>query len=417
MQEHRFMAGNRIMVEISDVAFGGKGVGRSEGMVVFVPWTVDGDVVEVEIDRVHRNYAEAELVKIITPSPFRVDPSCPYYGVCGGCHYRHITGGHELEIKEKQVRDAFERIGRIFSPPVRTIISSPRLSGYRQKADFHVRDGGPNGRAVGFMRTDGTTLVEIDRCDLLDESINAELAAVRANPACRDGMPERMAVWSNLPCGATEDITRRVGDLVMEVPARGFFQANAFLVETLAKQVAGACPESSEGALLDCCCGSGLFSLFAARKDRPVIGIDIDEEALRCARENLARLGVENVTLHRGTLEAVLGRLDPGPVAAAVVDPPRAGITKRAADRLASLEPATVVYVSCNPSTQARDVRRLIDLGYELVEVQPLDMFPRTKHVETVAVLARAGVRSEDGGTTEPRDGTGDEDQSGGIVS
>jgi tRNA/tmRNA/rRNA uracil-C5-methylase (TrmA/RlmC/RlmD family) len=267
------------------------------------------------------------------------------------------------------------------------------------------------------MRTDGTTLVEIDRCDLLDESINAELAAVRANPACRDGMPERMAVWSNLPCGTTEDITRRVGDLVMKVPARGFFQANAFLVETLAKQVAGACPESSEGALLDCCCGSGLFSLFAARKDRPVIGIDIDEEALRCARENLARLGVENVTLHRGTLEAVLGRLDPGPVAAAIVDPPRAGITKRAADRLASLEPATVVYVSCNPSTQARDVRRLIDLGYELVEVQPLDMFPRTKHVETVAVLTRAGVRSEDGGTTETRDGTGDEDQSGGIVS
>lgn len=417
MQQHRFVPGDRVTVEISDVAFGGKGVGRSEGMVVFVPWTVDGDVVEVEIDRVRRNYAEAELINIITPSPHRTEPACPYYGVCGGCHYRHITGEHEREIKEKQVRDAFERIGKISSPPVHTIIPSPRISGYRQKADFHVRDGGPNGRAIGFMGVNGTTLVEVDRCDLLDESINAELAVVRAGTACRDDMPERMVVWANLPCGTTDDITRRVGNLDMKVPARGFFQANAFLVETLAKRVAGACTESSDGALLDCCCGSGLFSLFSAREGRPVIGIDIDGDALRCARENLASLGVENVTLHRGTLEAVLGRLDPGPVAVAVVDPPRVGITKRAADRLASLEPATVVYVSCNPSTQARDVRRLIDLGYELVEVQPLDMFPRTKHVETVAVLTRASVRSENGGTTGTRDGTGDEDQSGRIVS
>lgn len=180
----------------------------------------------------------------------------------------------------------------------------------------------------------------------------------------------------------------------MIVPARGFFQANALLVEQLAEFVAAACPETPEGALLDCCCGSGLFALFAAGDNQPVIGIDVNAESLRCAKENLHGRGVADAVFHRGSLEKVLRQLPeltPHPIASAILDPPRTGSTAEAIERLAALKPGTIVYVSCNPATLARDVRHLVDQGYDLVELQPFDMFPATMHVEVVAILSKTG--------------------------
>lgn len=380
-------AGDRVTLEITGVAFGGSGVARVDGMVVFVPFTVDGDVVEAEIVGVKRTYLMAEARRILAASDVRVDPPCEWYGLCGGCRYQHVTGDHELALKERQVRDAFERIGKFSDPPVKPIIPSPAMYGYRQKAEFHKARGPDGAWTAGFMGVDGATLVAVDRCAILDDSINEEYRRVRQTRVLLEEASERMVFWSDRPWGIEGDVTRWVGNREMIVPPRGFFQANELLVERLATLVGEACRESSGETLLDCCCGSGLFALFAARADQVVIGIDVDGESLRCARQNMEHHGFPRARFHRGALEKVLHRLPP--VGTVILDPPRTGATARSIDGIAALGPARVVYVSCDPATQARDARRFADHGFVLKELQPLDMFPRTMHVETVAVLEK----------------------------
>jgi tRNA/tmRNA/rRNA uracil-C5-methylase (TrmA/RlmC/RlmD family) len=379
--------GDRITLEIEGVAFGGNGIARVDGMVVFVPFTVDGDVVEAEVVRVKRSYCAAELRKILVPSSFRIDPSCEWYSVCGGCRYQHVTGDHELALKERQVQDAFERIGKFPQPPIKPIIPSPALYGYRQKAEFHRARDASGVRTAGFMGVDGRTLVAVDRCAILDDSINEEYRRVRQNRTLMQQAPARMVFWSNRSWEAEGDVTRRVGHREMIVPFRGFFQANALLVERLATLVGEACRESREETILDCCCGSGLFALFAARRDQAVIGIDVDGESLRCAERNMEFHGFSRTRFFRSPLEKVLKKLPP--VGTVILDPPRTGATPRSIDGIAALGPSRVVYVSCDPATQARDARRFADHGFVLKDLQPLDMFPRTMHVETVAVLER----------------------------
>lgn len=383
-----FRAGDRVTLEITGVAFGGNGIARVDGMVVFVPFTVDGDVVEAEIVGVKRTYLTAETRRILVASAFRVDPPCEWYGFCGGCRYQHVTGGHELALKERHVRDAFERIGKFSHPPVKPIIPSPAMYGYRQKAEFHRARDAAGAWTAGFMGVDGATLVDVDRCAILDDSINEEYRRVRQSQVLLEQASERMVFWSNRPWGIEGDVTRWVGNREMIVPSRGFFQANALLVERLATLVGEACGESSGETLLDCCCGSGLFALFAARGDQVVLGIDVDGESLRCARQNMEHHGFSQARFYRGALEKVLQRLPP--VGTVILDPPRTGVTARSIDGIAALDPARVVYVSCDPATQARDARRFADHGFVLKELQPLDMFPRTMHVETVAVLEKA---------------------------
>ncbi|MDD5476233.1 MAG: methyltransferase domain-containing protein, partial [Syntrophales bacterium] len=322
----RFSVGDSVILEITGVAFGGKGVGRIDGMVFFVPFTVDGDVVEVEIRSVRRNYITAELKNVLAPSPFRVDPVCKYHSLCGGCCYLHVSGERELALKEGHVVDSFQRIGKFPTPPVKPIIPSPEMYGYRQKAEFHRSSDRRGNCSVGFMSIDGKTLVDIEYCHIVKESINKEYRRVKKDRSILEQSPERMAFWSDVPYGTKGDIMRRVGDREIIVPASGFFQANALLVEKLARLVGEACRESQEGALLDCCCGSGLFSLFAARENQPVIGIDVDGESLRCARLNMARQGFSQFVFYKGTLEKVLKRLpnmNPVPIGTIILDPPR----------------------------------------------------------------------------------------------
>lgn len=379
-------------MNIESVAFGGAGVGRVEGMVVFVPFTVEGDLVEAEIVRIKRRYMEARPLAVLRSSPYRTDPLCKYYGLCGGCHYQHISYEYECRVKEKQVRDVFERIGKFDSPPVRAIVPSPDMYRYRQKAEFHAAEVGPEGIVMGFMGVDGRSLVDIDRCEILDESINAEYGRVRRDETLAGRLSARNVFWSGVPFGREGKIDRSVGSVEMTVPVRGFFQANALLVERLAGYAAEACRDSSKGMLLDCCCGSGLFALFAGLEGRGIMGIDVDGEALECARANMERYGLEDAAFYRGRLEDVLERL-PGmtdhPVPVAILDPPRTGSTERAVESLAQLVSERIIYISCNPATQARDARRLVDRGYDLVELQPFDMFPRTRHVEVAAIFSR----------------------------
>ena len=398
--------GDLIRMVIGDVAFGGDGVARVSGLVIFVPFTIDGDEVEVEITEIRKRYARGRLVRIVTPSGHRVPPACPYYTRCGGCRMQHIDYGHQLELKRRQVEEAFKRIANIFPSPVMPVIPSPRPFGWRGKAEFHLAGGRSGPRRVGLMALASHEIIEIERCGIVEESINRKYRNFR--DALRPGelrvKGERQLIWSDEPgepptgiftdCGQPPDVTRIVGGRRLTVPGRGFFQANVALVEGLVDQVIGMGGLSGSETVIDAYAGAGLFSLFLGSKAGSLFGIEGDPEAVRCAGVNLNREGFPQAKPIHGDVADILRQFVLSGMKAdlIVLDPPRDGCGEGVLDGVAALRPERIVYISCNPATQARDVRRLAGCGYGLDLLQPLDMFPQTGHIEVIASLNRGHV-------------------------
>jgi 23S rRNA (uracil1939-C5)-methyltransferase len=378
--------GDEIELTIDAVAFGGAGVGRYGKMVVFVPFSVDGDTVSVKIVTVKKSFATATLQFVHFPSPFRITPRCAAHTRCGACSYQHITYEHQVVLKHRQVRDALKRIGRFDIIPLEDMIPSPQVYGYRGRADFHVTTGKGKERIIGFAARATNDIVDLERCEIVHESINDALFRIR-----REGRPaERLPLWST----PSEEVSgscilRRVKGREMLVPRDGFFQANLYLTDTLVDVVEEFCNLSGTETVLDGYCGSGLFSLFLAPRCARLYGIEAEGNAGRCAEENLNRAGI-NSAVYTGDIAHVLWNRfihESIPVDVALIDPPRIGLEPDALDALITLNPAKIVYVSCNPTTLARDLRALAGFGYHIRRVQPLDMFPQTSHIETVVLL------------------------------
>jgi 23S rRNA (uracil1939-C5)-methyltransferase len=379
--------GDEIELTINAVAFGGSGVGRYGKMVVFVPFSVDGDMVSVKIVTVKKSFATATLQFVHFPSPFRITPRCEAYTRCGACSYQHITYEHQVVLKHRQVRDALKRIGRFDIIPLEDMIPSPQVYGYRGRADFHVTTGKGKERIIGFAARATNDIVDLERCEIVHESINDALFRIR-----REGRPaERLPLWST----PSEEVSgscilRRVKGREMLVPRDGFFQANLYLTDTLVDVVEEFCNLSGTETVLDGYCGSGLFSLFLAPRCARLYGIEAEGNAGRCAEENLNRAGINSAVFYTGDIAHVLWNRfihESIPVDVALIDPPRIGLEPDALDALITLNPAKIVYVSCNPTTLARDLRALAGFGYHIRRVQPLDMFPQTSHIETVVLL------------------------------
>ncbi len=397
-----FKVGDRIRILIRDVAFGGDGVGRVSDLVLFVPFTVGGDEVEVEIIEVRKRFARGRLVRIVVPSRHRVDPVCPDYMRCGGCRMQHIAYDHQLELKIRQIEETFKRIAGIPFPPVLPMIPSPRSFGWRGKAEFHLAGGRGGPCRMGLMALASHELVEVERCGIIDESINGKYQGFR--DALRSGalmVPgDRQIIWSDEPgeppteiftgSGRPPDVMRIVRGRRLTVPGRGFFQANVALVGELVEQVVGMCDLTGRETVIDAYSGAGLFSLFLGSRAGSLFGIEGDWEAVRCAAINLSREGLPRAEFLHGDVADILRRefvMRRARAEVIVLDPPRDGCGDGVLDGVAALHPQRIVYISCNPPTQARDVRRLADRGYGLDILQPLDMFPQTGHIEVVSLL------------------------------
>jgi len=394
--------GDRVRTGIEDVAFGGDGIAKVSDLVLFVSFTVDGDEAEVEITGIRKRYARGRLVRIIAPSRHRVPPICPYYTHCGGCRMQHIAYGHQLELKKRQVEEAFKRIAGIPLPPVAAVIPSPRPFVWRGKAEFHLAGGRGGPRRTGMMTLASHELIEVERCGIVEESINAKYRVFR--DALRSGeirVPgERQIIWSDEPgepptgiftgSGRPADVERVVCGRRLTVPGRGFFQANAALVGELVEQVAGMCGLTGLETVIDAYGGAGLFSLFLGPRAGRLFGIEGDREAVRCAGINLGRESLPQAEFLHGDVADILRNEFAEHRRTAdviVLDPPRDGCGDGVLEGVAALHPERIVYVSCNPATQARDILRLHDFGYILSHLQPLDMFPQTAHIEVVALL------------------------------
>ena len=408
-----FKIGDCLETTIERIAFGGDGVGRVEGVVVFVPFTAEGDRVRVQLNAVKKNYLRGKAQKILEPSPFRVDSQCRYYAQCGGCQYQHIDYRHQLQIKKSQIIDAFQRIGRMKTVPIKDCIPSPQCYGYRGKAEFHAGIGQGGRLVLGFMPAKGNDTIDIDRCEILDESINQSFAA------CRDHFftgreqiaDQDLVFWSDcrppeayggekpdtdpylLPDNPPEIpiVTRLVKGRTFVVPHRSFFQANMMLIDRMVDEVIAACELTGSETVLDCFSGSGLFSLFIAGHCRTVFGVEIDPDAVFCASANAKAFGHANVFFYEGFTQDILRKFkkEQNTPDLIILDPPRTGCDPGVVAGIMALAPDRIVYISCDPATQARDILQFTENGYQLQKLQPIDMFPQTKHIEVIAVLRK----------------------------
>lgn len=387
--------GDRAIIKIGKMAFGGEGVGRIDNFVVFVPFTAPEDELEIEIVQCKKKFARGKILRIINPSPWRVKPLCRYYEKCGGCCYQQINYEEQLRIKREQVEDTFVRIAGIASPPVEMTIASPREYHYRGKAQCHQIIAGDD-RKIGFLDVSGAEVIDISRCEIMDETINEKIDALRKKPAIRNRESSRLTIWSEFPGGRIDNqsgIKRLIREKEFLVPVDGFFQNNLFLTEILVEEVIRMALSEPANKVIDAYCGCGLFSIFLAPFAGEVLGIELNPKAVRVARLNAEKENITNIKLICGDVGEELFKQQNGPSASVVdlllLDPPRVGCSELTFRAVARMKPKKIIYISCNPATQARDIKLFNEFGYHLVTLQPLDMFPQTQHIEVVALLQR----------------------------
>jgi tRNA/tmRNA/rRNA uracil-C5-methylase (TrmA/RlmC/RlmD family) len=371
-----YTVGSRLTATIQDIAFGGEGVAKVNDFVIFVPFVLVGEEVELELTEVKKNFGRARLIQVLKSSPDRVTPLCPYFGACGGCQYQHMDYATQLRFKHKQIADLFERVGGFAKALVDPVVPCPNPYGYRNRIMVRSQWNKPEQRLnIGFLRYDSRLVVDLNECKIAEPALNEEIQRVRKNPPPRGGLK----------------VVLRIAPEGWEVPRDSFFQNNFFLLPKLVEAVRNRFSESGNRFLIDAYCGVGFFSIEMADLAERFVGVEIDAMAIKSARKNAANRNIQNGEYVFGDtselLPSLLQRFDSGKTTV-VLDPPRTGCSPESMKLLREVKPAQIIYVSCHPATLARDLNILCSEGvYELAKVVPLDMFPQTQHVECVADL------------------------------
>ena len=375
----------------------GAGVGRVDNWVIFVPYTLPGERVRVRVYRNEKNCSQADLIEVLEPSPHRLEPRCKLFGYCGGCQYQHLEYAAQLEWKTTQVADLL-RLQAGLEVPVRPAVPSPQTYGYRSKITphFHKPKDARMGN-IGFLRAGSRSEVcDVKECPIAMEPINAALPALRravhaAAAQYRRGATLLMRVSEgSVITNHNAVCTETVGDLTFHFLAGDFFQNNPYILPAFTGYVARQASAGGARYLVDAYCGSGLFALTLAPHFRKVLGVEVSETSADWARANARSNGITHASFLAASAEAIFEQVDfPASETAVVIDPPRKGCDAAFLGQLFAFAPARVVYVSCNPATQIRDLAEFDKAGYEVVEVQPFDLFPQTKHLECVATLQK----------------------------
>ena len=368
-----------LTLTIDALAFGGEGIARDAGRVVFIPFAAPGDVVEVRITEAKKTFARGEIVRIVTPGPDRTAPPCPYFGptagngACGGCQYQHLTYEAELKAKAGHVAEALVRIGKLTLPAadkIEPIVPSPQPYGYRNRITVHRSENG-KGDKIGFHRAGSNDIVDIPHCLIAAPEVNDALGVLRR----RELAPKR---------GRAANFTRPTHFSLRhpDLPPSAFHQVNLFLLDPLRDLVTEWTGEGKR--LVEGYCGGGFFTEPLAARFTTVAAIEFDTRSLRDAR----RRSLPNVTWIEGNVEEQLGAVLAAEQAdALLLDPTRDGLAPGAVTAILNTEkpPQRIVYVSCNPATLARDGGKLA-ARYTLARVRPVDLFPRTAQVESITL-------------------------------
>lgn len=446
--------GDEIELVVDRLAYGGKGVARLNGFVIFVRPGVPGDRVRARVTKVKRNHAEAATVEVVDPSTARVEPKCSHFGLCGGCRFQDLDYSVQLRAKEEQVRDALVRIGRLDEPKLEPIIPADSLFHYRNKLEYSFCQTGED-PGLGFHRAGRwDEVLDIDQCWLTTERGNEIRHAVRAwarsqrlsafDQDAQAGFLRHLVVREGRNTGQTlvmlvtapgelvgaEELVeslrrfssvRSVHWAVNDTPAEvtnlpstvlwgdeaieeeilgrrfrvrptSFLQTNTAMCEELYRVALEFAPLEGGETVFDLYSGIGTIALTMADSALTVWGVDVSQESIACALENAELNGITNAAFFAGDVANDLPELAEraGSPDLVVVDPPRAGLTRKAVRRLARLEAPRMLYISCNPTTLAGNAAELVsDWDYVLERARPVDMFPHTPHIETVALFTR----------------------------
>jgi len=358
------------------MAHGGTALGRHEGKVVFVPYAIPGEEVLVEIVEDKGRYARGRLVEVLSPSAQRVSPSCPHFGShgCGGCHWQHITYEAQLEFKQRIVQDQLERIGRVV-PIEECHIMHPLIDEVFNALDLELPELKRLSLRCGVNTGQRMAVFETHEDEPFELEVDLPVSCVFL---LSDGRTATLI--------GQEYISEILAGQEYRISAGSFFQANTPQTEELVRLVRDYLAPTGSEVLLDAYCGVGVFGLSLTSEVGQLIGVEESPSAVADAHFNAGL--ANNAEFVEGRVEEVLPSLG-APIDLAVLDPPRQGCASEALTALAELAPAKIVYVSCDPATLARDTRRLVQAGYQLIEVQPVDMFPQTYHIESVALLRR----------------------------
>jgi len=413
-----------IELTIGPLTYGRAAAARADGKVVFVEDAAPGDRARVRVLRDHGSYGEAEIVELVSPGPGRVEPPCPIVRACGGCCWQHVAYPDQLHAKRTAVVEALRRIGGLDDPPVAPVVPSPAALGYRNRLRLRFEGG-----RLGFYRARTHTLVPIDDCLIADDRIRRALGAAerlvaaldtrvtRVEIASRGILPgvivainssgrlrpadgHRIRAFLDQPDHDVKGVLmwgrgwkRRWGDLVrrfeleddltLETRGSSFGQVNTAANRLLVRAVVDAVAPTASDTVLDLYAGAGNYSIPLGARCKRVVAVEADADAVAAATENARRAGLPNVDVRLCRVEAFLDRdhnLSPDVV---IANPPRDGLAA-SVHAIACLRASRLVYVSCNPTTLARDVKALTAAGYEVDDVRPFDLFPHTFHVETV---------------------------------
>ncbi len=447
--------GEVVELEVFDLAFGGKGVAKQNGLVVLVNNALPGDVVRAKILKRKRSFAEAEVSEIIKESDKRIQPRCSHFGFCGGCTLQNLKYEEQLEYKTKQVKDSLVHIGGFEDVQINPIIGSEKLYFYRNKMEFSF-DKNEEGELILGLHPRGRydRVFDLKECFLQSDLSNQIVHWIRqffrqkglptydirkhqgflrylaikeaknrsevmVNLVTNKGdfpyqdefskglieqFPQIISVMRNINSrlatiavgqeevllGGKDLITEKVGDFLFDLSANSFFQTNSFQVEKLYNVVKNFADLKAEENILDLYCGIGTISLFLSPQARKVIGVESLAQSVEDAQKNAQKNKISNCEFICGEAKKVLSELITRgeKFDVVVVDPPRAGLHPDVVAYLCDIKIGKLIYVSCNPATLARDLKFFCEKGYKLNQVQPVDMFPHTPHIETVVKLA-----------------------------
>ena len=404
--------GDEIVLDLVDNAFGGEAVGRINNLVIFVPFAIKGEKVRVKIISKKRRMLFADLLEVLEPSPERQEPFCKNFGRCGGCQYQHIKYPYQLEIFVKQLKDLLIRTGGFLElPEILPALPSPKTTHYRNRIDLHPAIDEAGEPYYGFcLRNAPKTIFPLTECPIfeLDDDFSKipmrmedKLLVLRTH----SGEPyyyfkDNHNVVSSKPYDyktkeslGDEDVFYDFCGLRFFNSYSGFFQVNPSLLETFAKVVKDFAQPKADDLLLDVYCGAGFFGLTLAKEVKKVLGVEIDPSSIAYAKKNAEAAGFTNCEYTADFAENFLrGLLEEGVKPdICILDPPRTGLTNKAVSAVKHLEPKRLIYISCGPPTFARDAAKFANAGYQLSKIQPLDLFPHTKHFELISLFEWKG--------------------------
>ena len=409
------------IIEVTPTAFtyGGEVMGRlPDGRAVFIPYALPGERVSVRLVEEKRSYARAELVEVLQASPQRTSARCAHFGECGGCHYQHLPYAVQLQVKADVLREQLERIGGLSGVQVEPAVASPLPFNYRNHIQFHLSAEGK----LGYQAARSERVIPIRECHLPEAPIAALWPQLDIEPlpglervGVRLGADDELQVIfessqsegldfsvEELPISAvhlgpggclvlagSETLLFEVLERSFQVSAGSFFQVNTRQAEAMLQHLLEILPLTSQSRLLDVYCGVGLFSAFLAPRVAQLVGVEAAPTACEDFAANLDEF--DNVSLYATAAEDVLGSVDFHPDII-VVDPPRAGLGKAALNGLLAQGAPCIAYVSCDPSTLARDAKGLVQAGYRLQRLTPFDLFPQTYHIESISLWLKAEI-------------------------